>query len=109
ASGKPDRKAALAVLDSVRQGAYSKWHIVYDPIALRIAVRPASKPALKEIDLKALASDCKSEARMLDMGTTAKGNVTAKFTAYTSAANKKLVETSLAPVKTLPKGAAWMV
>jgi choloylglycine hydrolase len=110
ASGKPDRKAALAVLDSVRQGSYSKWNIVYDPIALRIAFRTASKPALKEIDLKALAGDCKSEARMLDMGTTARGNVTAKFTAYTFTANKKLVETSLAPVaKTLPKGAAWMV
>lgn len=110
ASGKPDRKAALAVLDSVRQGSYSKWNIVYDPMALRIVFRTASKPALKEIDLKALAGDCKREARMLDMATTAKGDVTAKFTAYTFAANKKLVETSLAPVaKTLPKGAAWLV
>jgi hypothetical protein len=110
ASGKPDRKAALAVLDSVRQGSYSKWNIVYDPIARRIAFRTASKPALKEIDLAALASDCKSAARMLDMGTAAKGDVTSKFTAYTFTANKKLVEASLAPVaKTLPKGAAWMV
>jgi len=110
ASGKPERKAALAVLDSVRQGSYSKWNIVYDPIALRIAFRTASKPALKEIDLKALATDCKSAVQMLDMATAAKGDVTAKFTAYTFTANKKLVEASLAPVaKTLPKGAAWMV
>lgn len=110
ATGKPVRKAALAVLDSVRQGRYSKWNIVYDPIALRIAFRTVSQPALKEIDLKALASDCKRTARMLDMATAAKGDVTAAFTTYTFAANKKLVEASLAPVaRTLPKGAAWMV
>ncbi len=110
AGGKPERRTALAVLDSVRQGSYSKWNIVYDPIALRIAFRTASRPALKEIDLKTLAGNCKSSARMLDMATAAKGDVTAKFAVYTFTANKKLVETSLAPVaKTLPKGAAWMV
>ena len=110
AAGKPDRKAALAVLDSVRQGSYSKWNVIYDPITLRITFRTASRPALKEIDLKALATDCKSAARMLDMATAAKGDVTAKFASYTFAANKKLVETSLAPVAaSLPRGAAWVV
>jgi len=109
-AGKPDRKVALAVLDSVRQGSYSKWNIVYDPVALRISFRTASKPALKEIDLKALASDCKKAVRMLDMATSAKGDVTARFVAYSLAANKKLVETSLAPMAaSLPRGAAWLV
>jgi penicillin V acylase-like amidase (Ntn superfamily) len=110
ASGKPVRKVALAVLDSVRNGAYTKWNIVYDPVALRIAFRTASRPLLKEIDVRKLATDCKSEARMIDMATTAKGDVTARFTAYTFAANKKLVEASLAPMaSSLPKGAAWLV
>lgn len=110
AGGKPDRKAALAVLDSVRQGSNSKWNIVYDPVALRIAFRTLSRPALKEIDLRKLAADCRASARMLDMATAAKGDVTATFTDYTFAANKKLVEASLAPMaKTLPKGAAWLV
>jgi len=110
AAGKPDRKVALAVLDSVRQGSYSKWNVIYDPITLRITFRTASRPALKEIDLKALATDCKSAARMLDMATAAKGDVTAKFASYSFAANKKLVETSLAPVAaSLPRGAAWVV
>jgi penicillin V acylase-like amidase (Ntn superfamily) len=109
-TGRPERKNALMLLDSVRQRSYTKWNIIYDPIALRIAFRTASRPLLKEIDLRKLATDCKSAARMIDMATTAKGDITAKLTAYTFAANKKLVETSLAPVAaTLPKGAAWMV
>lgn len=109
-SGKPERKKALAVLDSVRNGAYTKWNIVYDPLARRISFRTRSRPALKEIDLAALAADCKAGARMLDMATAAKGDVTAKFASYTFAANKKLVETSLAPIaSSLPRGAAWLV
>ncbi|HEU5058179.1 MAG TPA: linear amide C-N hydrolase [Kofleriaceae bacterium] len=110
AAGKPERKKALAVLDSVKNGAYTKWNIVYDPVARRIAFRTRSRPALKEIDLAALATGCKASARMLDMATTARGDVTGKFTAYTFAANKKLVETSLAPMgDRLPPGAAWLV
>ncbi len=108
-AGKPERKKALAVLDSVKNGAYTKWHIVYDPVARRIAFRTRSRPALKEIDLAALATGCRSSARMLDMATAAKGDVTGKFTAYTFAANKKLVDTSLAPMADkLPPGTAWI-
>ena len=110
AAGKPERRDALAVLDSVRNGAYTKWNIVYDPGRRRIAFRTRSRPALKEIDLAALAADCKAGARMLDMATTAKGDVTRRFAAYSFAANKKLVETSLAPIAdALPRGAAWLV
>ncbi len=110
AAGKPERRKALAVLDSVRNGAYTKWNIVYDPNARRIAFRTRSRPALKEIDLAALAADCKAGARMLDMATPARGDVTGKFTGYTFAANKKLVDTSLAPMAgSLPRGAAWLV
>jgi penicillin V acylase-like amidase (Ntn superfamily) len=109
-TGRPERKAALAVLDDVRQGSFTKWNIVYDPVALRIAFRTLSRPALKEIDLKALAASCRAGARILDMATTARGDVTAKFTAYSFAANKRLVDTSLAPVAgQLPRGAAWLV
>ncbi len=108
---KPERKTALSVLDSVRNGSYTKWNIVYDPVARRIAFRTRSRPALKEIDLAALATDCRrGGARVLDMATAARGDVTARFTGYTFAGNKKLVETSLAPVAaSLPRGAAWLV
>ena len=109
AGQKPERKTALAVLDSVRNGAYTKWNIVYDPVARRIAFRTRSRPALKEIDLAALATSCKASARMLDMATSARGDVTGTFKNYTFAANKKLVETSLAPIAdTLPPGTAWI-
>lgn len=109
-AGKPSRQAALSMLDSVKNGAYTKWNIVYDPVARRIAFRTRSRPALKEIDVARLATDCRSSARMLDMATAARGDVTARFRDYTFAANKKLIDTSLASVAdSLPRGAAWLV
>jgi penicillin V acylase-like amidase (Ntn superfamily) len=109
-TGKPERKRAQLILDNVRQGSYTKWNIIYDPVKRRIWFRTHSRPALKEIDLAALATGCRSSARVLDMATAAKGDVTGKFVPYTFAGNKKLVETSLAPIaRSLPRGAAWLV
>jgi penicillin V acylase-like amidase (Ntn superfamily) len=109
-TGRPARKAALSMLDSVRNGAYTKWNIVYDPRALTVAFRTRSRPALKEIDFVKLATDCRSEARMLDMATTARGDVSARFRRYGFAANRRLIERSLAPVAaSLPRGAGWLL
>ena len=63
---------------------------------------------IKWFDFKKLDKSC--AAPMLDLHADAAGDVTAKFAAYTEAANRKLVDKSVAPIKAeLPPGAVEML
>jgi choloylglycine hydrolase len=107
---KASKDAVLAVLEHVRNGDYTKWQIVYDPSALRVYFRTRSRKQVKEVDLRALASSCPAEARMLDMNGAEAGDVTSRFQPYRRDKNQTLLQSSLAPVAgRLAPGAASLI
>jgi choloylglycine hydrolase len=88
--------AAFAVLDDVAQGDYSKWQIVYEPRAQRVHFRSLGHRAVKTVRLDHFAPGCEAPVKLLDLGTDAGGDASARFADYTPAANRALVTASLA-------------
>ncbi len=107
---KADTAAAFGVLDQVRQGDYTKWNIVYDPLKLTVAWRTLADKQVKRVDLKRFDPSCAKPVPMLDMNTKTAGDVTSRFTDYTQAANRKLIDATTGDIaKHLPPGALWLL
>lgn len=85
---------AFEILESVSQGEYSKWNIVYLPAKRRISFRSHSQRTIKTVDMSALAVACPAHARMLDIDTVEGGDVTPRFHDYDERVNEQLVRTS---------------
>lgn len=83
--------AAFATLDSVSQGTYSKWQIVYEPKTRAVHWRTHGQRAIKSARLGPLAAGCDHDARLLDMNHASGGDVTAAFATWTNAENKAQV------------------
>jgi penicillin V acylase-like amidase (Ntn superfamily) len=82
---------AFGTLDRARQSTSTQWSIVYELGPLRAHFRTAGQAAIRRVDLTALDLACTQPARMLDIDASLEGDVTARFTRYTTAANLNLV------------------
>ena len=102
-------KEAFDILDSVRQGDYTKWQIVYDPAALKVRFRTTAQKALKVVDLGRFDAGCAAPVLMLDIDHADPGDATSRFVPYTLSANRSLLKTGLASLRGLPPGAAELL
>jgi len=84
---------AFGTLERVRQSGSTptRWSIVYELGSLRAHFRTEGQAAIRRVDLTAFDLACTQPARMLDVDTPLDGDVTARLTTYTTAANLDLV------------------
>ncbi len=108
--GAATENNALKVLEAVKQGDYTKWNIVYDPVKLEVVWRTLAAPTVKRLDLKRFDPSCKSPVKMLDIDTRKAGDQTPRFANYTLEANRSLLNTTTADIKAaLPPGVLWLL
>ncbi|MGI8556114.1 MAG: linear amide C-N hydrolase [Pyrinomonadaceae bacterium] len=94
AKPKTERQAvdyAFNVLSDVAQKGYTQWSIVYDQKRGKIYFRTKDSPTIKSIDTKAFDYSCGTAIKIFDINSKDSGDVTAKFTDYTRAANRDLL------------------
>jgi choloylglycine hydrolase len=105
-AGTPDPTSeAFEVLESVRQGDYTKWQIVYDPHAQRVAFRTTGNPAIKTLDVAGLSRECSEAVVYVDMDEPVGGDVGHRWAPWTPAINRELLMETLAPLaQVLPPG-----
>jgi penicillin V acylase-like amidase (Ntn superfamily) len=82
---------AFGTLERARQSSSTQWNIVYELGPLRAHFRTGAHAAIRRVDLAAFDLACTRPARMLDIDASLDGDVTARFTTYTTAANLDLV------------------
>lgn len=110
ARAKQGVDGAFGVLDSVSQGDYSVWNIVYDLDQLTVHFRTSDHKHIKVVSLGEFDASCTSPRKMFPLQTAQKGPVTAAFVDYTDTANEALLERTLAPLRgTLPPGASVLL
>ncbi|HEX7181067.1 MAG TPA: linear amide C-N hydrolase [Thermoanaerobaculia bacterium] len=91
--GKPPVDYAFDVLDSVAQGPYTQWSIVYDLRSKRVHYRTRENRAIRRFDLAAFDFSCSTPVKVLDIHQGA-GDVARRFAAYRPEANRDLVARS---------------
>ncbi len=98
---------AFNVLSSVAQGNRSKWNVVFDRKDMRLHFRTFREKAVKSLDLKKFDFSCRTPSKILDMNAAGlSGDVTAKFTDYSTKANFDLIKLSFGQLGLeLPPGA----
>ncbi len=84
---------AFGILDSVAQGSYTQWSIVYDLRAKRVHYRTRVNREVRWLDLAAFDFACGTPVRTLDIDAGA-GNVSGRFAAYRLEANRRLIDRS---------------
>lgn len=85
---------AFEILANVAQKSSTQWSIVYDQKRGKIHFRSMQSPAIKSIDVKPFDYSCGSAVKIFDVNSKESGDVTTKFTDYTRAANRDLIERS---------------
>ena len=90
---------AFEILDDVRSGDYTKWHIVYDLKAGVVHFRSLGNWNIKTVRLDAFDSDCSQPARFIDLNRQQGGDVSAAFQQIDLAANQTLVTHSTKHIK----------
>jgi choloylglycine hydrolase len=83
---------AFEILSNVAQKGYTQWSIVYDQRRAKIHFRTMQSAGVKTIDAKSFDYACGSAVKIFDVNAKETGDVTAKFTDYTRAANRDLIE-----------------
>jgi choloylglycine hydrolase len=73
----------------------TRWSIVYELGPLRAHFRTEGRVAIRRVDLTALDFACTRLARMLDIDAPFEGDVTARFTPYSTAANYDVIMRSV--------------
>jgi hypothetical protein len=89
--------AAFKVLESVRIPGYSKWWIVYDPVALEVHFATAHAPLVKTVSLSKALPTCAQGAYALSMDTRVGGP--RRLAKLTTEMNQSLVRASLGESK----------
>ncbi len=79
------------ILNSVSQGDYTKWSIVYDIKNSKIFYRTRSNPDIRYLDLNKLDFSCRTPVQNLDINGVNKGNITDQFNLYSFDTNKNLI------------------
>ena len=85
---------AFATLANARAPGWTNWSIVYELGPLRAHFRTEEHAAIRFVDLAAFDFACQQPARMLDVDAKLEGDVSARFTPYSTAANLDLVTRS---------------
>lgn len=84
---------AFGILDSVAQGSYTQWSIVYDQGARRVYYKTRDNRKVRWVDLAAFDFSCGTPVRILDIQEGA-GDVSRRFAAYRLASNRSLIDRS---------------
>jgi choloylglycine hydrolase len=85
---------AFGILSNVAQRNGTQWSIVYDQKRGKIYFRSRQSAAIKSVDMKSFDFACGSKVKIFDINSKETGDVAAKFTDYTRAANRDLIERS---------------
>jgi penicillin V acylase-like amidase (Ntn superfamily) len=85
---------AFDTLDSVAQGSYTRWSIVYDLQAGRVHWRTRENRQVRSVALSAFDLSCSTPVKVLGIDEGA-GDVARSFAVYTAEANRKLVVSSV--------------
>ncbi len=102
--------SAFAILDTVRNS--SVWNLVYRPDLTKVWFRTQVTTSIKSLDLSAFDLDCAEDgdALLLDIDTTAAGDVTGDFAPYDYDTNLDLIDRSYADIiNYLPPGTPGIV
>jgi choloylglycine hydrolase len=83
---------AFEILSNVAQKSATQWSIVYDQKRARIHFRSMQSQGVKTIDTRVFDYSCGSAVRVFDVNARESGEVSGKFTDYTRAANRDLIE-----------------
>ena len=97
------------MLNAVK-GDSAQWQIVYEVANGRAHFRTLPFSAIKTFSIKNFDYDCRTPVKILDMDQESGGDVTGKFVNYTPAANRALLDKTLAgdlPGFVVTKGAAY--
>lgn len=108
-AGSDTAEYAFGILGSVAQGEATQWSIVYDLRARRIGFRTWANPAVRTVDFGLLDFDCVSPVLVLDIDAGVSGDVTGEFEPYTTAANRRLVESAFRKTRFLAGASASVV
>lgn len=92
-TGQPAVRRAFEILDSVAQGSYTQWSIVYDMRAKRVHFKTRTYPKVRWFDLRAFDFSCGAPTRILDVDK-GQGELTKLFAPYRVEDNRRLVERS---------------
>jgi penicillin V acylase-like amidase (Ntn superfamily) len=84
------------ILASVAQPSFTRWSIVYDLGAREVHFRTDGNRAIRRVALSELDFSCGTPVKMLDVTAGGSGDVTRDFADYTRAANRALIEASIA-------------
>lgn len=85
---------AFETLDSVAQGSYTRWSIVYDLKAGRVHWRTRENRKVRFATLSSFDLSCSTPVELLGIDE-GEGDVTRRFAEYTPEANRKLVVSSV--------------
>ena len=85
---------AFETLDSVAQGPYTRWSIVYDLKAGRVHWRTRENRKVRFVTLSSFDLSCSTPVELLGIDE-GEGDVTRRFAEYTPEANRKLVASSI--------------
>lgn len=91
-TGKEAVDYAFAVLDDAAQKGSTQWSIVYDQKRGKIYFKTRSAPEIKSIDLTAFDYACSTPVKMFDVNADGSGEVSHRFSNYTRAANRDLID-----------------
>jgi choloylglycine hydrolase len=91
----PAVSVSWEILQSLRDGDHSMWNLVHDLGNRRSHFRSLQgAEGTKDFDLNRFDLSCKSPAKILDLGDSATGDMTARFADYDPAVNRAIVELS---------------
>jgi penicillin V acylase-like amidase (Ntn superfamily) len=85
-------KYAFDILENVKQKNSTQWSIVYDQRRGKIHFRSMQSPFVKTVDTNGFDYACGTAVKFFDINSKTEGDVTAKFSDYTRAANRDLIE-----------------
>ena len=88
---------SFRALDSIAQGNFTKWQVVYDLPNQRISFRTTANRRIKQIGLSDF--DFENDTLLLDVNLDAEGSVRKQFKPYTEERNNEVISAALAEFK----------
>jgi choloylglycine hydrolase len=82
---------AFGTLDCVRQGGYTKFQVVLDVKRRMAHFTSLRDPVRRSFSLDAFDYSASTKSRVLDMNAESSGDVTARFSVYTTAKNEAVI------------------
>src|SRR5687767_8300932 len=93
-NSKPVIDYAFDILGKVAQGNYTRWSIVYDITNKTIQFRTNRFTQIKSVSFSSFDFSCSSASKVWDMNQAGSGNINNLFENFTTAINKRIVQTA---------------